>query len=312
MDFAGLFPVWPIVKFALAPSSASKEKRMTQYVRCISALFGEILLVDEKAAIAPIEITNDKVEDLITDKANIPSNFTKHGKWLMMSGGSWVFNKANNDVYACFCIKSTVPVNEMVLRVSFEFSHLGGSKLYKKQNQAMETETPMMLLFVSNGTDPLSITSDITQMLETAYDSIKTDGMMPKEFDYMEIPKFTLKLNAPHLLSQTKQTHKDYDHFKEQGKKAFHCKVAKDQVPFFCFLGGYAHRLQLEVEYFGKFAKFIKTLANNAPLSDCTKLHQCMQGHLNFHLSSTLLVLNGIDNLDATEILCNMVNSYTP
>ncbi len=71
-----------------------------------------------------------------------------------MSGSSWVFNKANNNVYACFRIKSTVPVNEMVTRVSFEFSQLGGSKLYKKQNQAMEMETQMMLLFVSNGTDP--------------------------------------------------------------------------------------------------------------------------------------------------------------
>jgi hypothetical protein len=34
-----------------------------------------------------------------------------------------------------------------------------------------------------------------------------------------------------------------------------------------------------------------------------------MQGHLNFHLSSTLLVLNGIDKLDTTEILRNTVNS---
>ncbi len=31
-DFASLFPVWPIVKFALAPTGASKDKRMTQYV----------------------------------------------------------------------------------------------------------------------------------------------------------------------------------------------------------------------------------------------------------------------------------------
>ncbi len=115
----------------------------------------------------------------------------------MMSGGSWVFNKANNNIYACFRIKSTVPINKMVLQESFEFSHLGGSKLYKKQNQAMEMETPIMLLFVSNSTDPLSITSDITQMLETAYDSIEMDGMMPEEFDFMGIPKFTLKLNAP-------------------------------------------------------------------------------------------------------------------
>jgi hypothetical protein len=64
-------------------------------------------------------------------------------------------------------------------------------------------------------------------------------------------------------------------------------------------------------EVFGKFTKFTKTLANNAPLSDCTKLCQCMQGHLNFRLSSTSVVLNRIDNLDATEILRNTVNSST-
>ncbi len=149
----------------------------------------------------------------------------------------------------------------MVKRVSFEFSCLGGSKLYKKQNQAMETETPMMLLFVSNGTNPLSISADITQMLETAYNSIKMDGMMPEEFDYMEIPKFTLKPNVPWLPTQTRQTHTDYNHFKEQGEKAFHCKVAKDQEPFFFFLGGYAHCLRLEVKYFRNFAKFTETLA---------------------------------------------------
>ncbi len=87
--------------------------------------------------------------------------------------------------------------------------------------------------------------------------------------------------------------------------------MAKEHVPFFCFLVGFAHRLRLEVKYFGKFAKFTETLANNAPLSDCTKLQQCMQGHLNFHLSSASLVLNGIDNLNAMEILRNTANSST-
>jgi hypothetical protein len=182
-DFAGLLPVWPIVELALTPSGASKDKRMNQFAQCVLALFGEILLVDGKAGIAPIKITNDKAEDLITDKLHIPRNFTKLGKWLIMSGGSWVFNKANNDVYACFLLKSTIPIEDMVTRVSFEFSCLGRSKLYKKQNQAMKTETPMMLLFVNNGTNPLSISTDITQMLETANNSIKIDGMMPEEFD---------------------------------------------------------------------------------------------------------------------------------
>jgi hypothetical protein len=137
--------------------------------------------------------------------------------------------------------------------------------------------------------------------------------MMLKEFKHMEVPTFTLKLNAPMLPSQTKKAHKEYDHFQEQGKKVYHCEVAKakDLVPLFQFLGGYAHRLRLEVKYFGKFAKFKETLGNNAPLSDCTKLCRCMQGHLNYHLSSTSLVLNGINNLDTTEVLRNTNSNST-
>jgi hypothetical protein len=185
---------------------------------------------------------------------------------------------------------------------------MGSSKIYKKQNQAMETKTPMMLLFISNGTDPGSITSDISQMLDTAFDHVDQEGMMPEEFEFMKIPKFTLKLNAPRLPSQTKETHKAYDHFKEQGKKTFHYKVAKENVPYFCFLAGQAHCLKLENKYFGKFAKFMGMLENNAPLSDCTQLRRCMQVHLNSHLSSTSITINGIKHLNTSKVLQNTAN----
>jgi hypothetical protein len=207
-------------------------------------LFGEILIVDERAAIAPIVILNDRQEDMITDKASIPPNFTKLSKWVMLSGGSWVFNKkdrGSSNVYARFHLKSTVPVEDMVTQVSFKFLRMGSSKIYKKTNQAMETETPMMLLFVSNGTDSTSIANNITQMLDTAFDHVDREGMMPDEFEHKEIPKLTLILNAPCQPSQTREAHKAYDQFKEQGKKAFHCKVAKENVPYFCFLAGQAH-----------------------------------------------------------------------
>ncbi len=42
----------------------------------------------------------------------------------------------------------------------------------------------MMLLFISNGTDPKSITSDISQMLDMAFDHVDQEGMMPEEFEY--------------------------------------------------------------------------------------------------------------------------------
>jgi hypothetical protein len=123
----------------------------------------------------PISVVNDFQEDMIMDKASIPTNFTKLGKWVMLSGRSWVFNKkekGSNNVYTRFRLKLTVPVEDMVTNISFKFSRMGSSKIYKKQNQAMETETPMMLLFVSNGTDPKSMTSNISQMLDTAFNHV--------------------------------------------------------------------------------------------------------------------------------------------
>jgi hypothetical protein len=97
---------------------------------------------------------------------------------------------------------------------------------------------------------------------------------------------------------------------KNKGKRHSTARWQKNSY-LFCFLGGYAHHLRLEVKNLGKFAKFTKTLANNVPLSNCTKLRRCMQGHLNFPLSSTSCTINGIDNLDAIEILHNTVNSST-
>ena len=70
----------------------------------------------------------------------------------------------------------------------------------------METDTPIMLLFVCNGTDQSSILSDTRQMLDMAYDNIETNRMMPEEFNNKDIPEFTLRLNVPRLPSNGKKT----------------------------------------------------------------------------------------------------------
>ncbi len=152
-------------------------------VHYVSTLFEEILIVDKKADIAPVEITNNKAKDLITNRSNIPTKFTKLAKWLSMRKGSGVFNKKDSNVYTRFRLKLTVSV-EMVMHVCLEFLEIGRSHLYKKQNQAMETETPMMLLFVNNGSGPQSISSDLDQMLQMAYEIIEINSMMPEEFKH--------------------------------------------------------------------------------------------------------------------------------
>jgi hypothetical protein len=143
----------------------------------------------------------------------------------------------------------------------------------------METKTPIMLLFVCNGTDTASIMSDTKQMLDSAYKDIKENNMMPEEFKNKDIPHFTLQVNVPHLPAETKlNSNKGYDYIKEHGKKAFHFDVAKEDTPYFKFLSSHAHQLRLENKDFGKFAKFTTTFGNNNPMSYCIRLVAAFKG----------------------------------
>jgi hypothetical protein len=209
-------------------------------------------------------------------------------------------------VYGRFRLKSQIPTEDMISRVSFKLSRVGGKNLFKKQHQAMETETPVMLLFVCNGTDHSRILSNTRQMLDLAYDDIETNGMMPEEFKNKDIPEFSLRVNVPRMPSNGKRTgNKVFDHYSNQGKKTFHFEVAKEDAAYFKYLSGHAHRLWLDNKYFGNFAKFTATLSNNAPMSNCVSFRRCIQGHLNFHLSSTSITIHGIDLLDTSEVLRN-------
>ncbi len=169
-----------------------------------------------------------------------------------------------------------------------------------------------MLLFVCNGTNQGSILSDTRQILDLAYNDIKQNRMMPEEFENKDIPHFTLRLNVPRLPAGTKQnSNKNYDHYKEQGIKAYNFEVTKEEFNYFKYLSVHVHQLRLDNKFFGKFEKFTATLGNNAPLSNGVSLQQCIQGHLNFHLSSTSITLHGINSLDASEILRNSADKKT-
>jgi hypothetical protein len=78
---------------------------MTSFIKCVTALLGEMLYAEDMAMIAPIDVTNDNEACIIRTKADLPTNFTKLGKHIMISGTRWVFNKkdkGNNNIYARF------------------------------------------------------------------------------------------------------------------------------------------------------------------------------------------------------------------
>ncbi len=88
INFAGLYPVWPIVEFSMSPTGNTKDKKMSSFMKCITALLGELLYVNSKAMIALVAITDDGSTSYISNKADLPTNFTKLKKHIMISGGS--------------------------------------------------------------------------------------------------------------------------------------------------------------------------------------------------------------------------------
>ncbi len=107
----------------------------------------------------------------------------------------------------------------------------------------------MMLLFVCNGTDHSSITTDVRQLLDLAYQDIKEESMMPEEYENRDIPRFAIRLNVPRLPEKkSSKENKAYNHMREQGKKAFHLEVAKPDLAFFTFLATHAHRMGLDTK----------------------------------------------------------------
>jgi hypothetical protein len=284
---------------------------MNSFTKNVTAFLQEILYINDTVKIATILITNNE-SHYISSKMDLPTNFTNLCQYAMISGSSWVFNKKDkggNDAYARFWLKSQVNTEEIVNQVLFEFSCLDRKTLYKKQHQTVKTETPLMLLFVCNGTDQASITADAKQMLDTALDNIEQNGMLPEEFENKDIPYITHSLKVLRLPAKMRLlNNKGCNHYKEHGKKAFHFKVAKEVVKYFKYLSAQMHRMNLDVKHFGNFAKFMRALGNNTPLSDCTHLRRCIQGHLNYHLSSTSITINEIRMLDASEYLRNPAN----
>jgi hypothetical protein len=73
-NFAGLYPVWPIIEFYMSPTGNTKDERMSSFTKCVTALLEKMLYVDNTAMIAPTAITDNDKASYILRKADLPKN----------------------------------------------------------------------------------------------------------------------------------------------------------------------------------------------------------------------------------------------
>ncbi len=57
----------------MVPNRAMKDEQMTSFIKCVTALLGEMLYIDDMVINAPIGITNDDEANFIKTKANLPT-----------------------------------------------------------------------------------------------------------------------------------------------------------------------------------------------------------------------------------------------
>ena len=319
-DWLGEYAVYPVVTLGFSTNGSTSAENMNQFATtCCKGLLSELLIVDPNMSIVPLNVTDTTPANAWKKTSDVPKNFTKLTRVIKINGGSWCFDpksdKPTNDIYASFRLKSTLPLEEVLQAVGFEFKRIGGGMLMKKKHQSLNTETPYMLLFVHNKTEESSVCRDLTDIFKMVRDQLREDDLLPEEYDRdeneREIP-FAIRVNGPRMPGEQRKKNnkkdKNFDRLNDQGKKVIHFEVAKEDLAEFSFLAEAAHRMGLDTEYWGKFAKLTACLTNNSPSGDMKLLRRCIQGHLSFHLSTTTVILAGVDNLDATAVLKNPVN----
>ena len=169
---------------------------------------------------------------------------------------------------------------------------------------------------MNNRTEEDSIIRDLQAMFKIARESLSAEDMLPSEYEREEGDevKFAIRVNGPRMPGQKRDKKKkkkdnDFDRLQDQGKKAFHFEVAKEDIREFSFLAEYCHRVGLDREFFGKFAKLTACLTNNSPTGDMSLLRRCITGHLSFMLSSTTVTIDGIEDINAVSVLTNPHNN---
>lgn len=313
-------PVYPVASFSFSTNGSTSAENMNQFTKGINGWLTELLIVDPNLAFVPLNISDTAPANQWKKPSDVPKNFTRLGKVIFIQGGSWCFDpkqdKPTNDIYASVRIKSTVPLEELLQAVGFEWKRIGGGDLRPKKHQSIWTETPYMLLFVYNKTEEESIIRDLQAMFKIARDVLREEDLLPSEYERPEGEEvsFAIRVNGPRIPGMRRDNKKkkkdnDFDRLQDQGKKAFHFEVAKEDIKEFSFIAEQCHRMGLDKEFFGKFAKLTACLTNNSPSSDSSLLRRCINGHLSYHMSVTSVCIDGIEDINAIAVLTNPHNN---
>ncbi len=282
------------------------EDAATECHKILAHLFTQLLDVDDQAAILPIDLLSSL--DPIRMVPQLPSNWTKLGKFIYLKGGAYSFRsrtaqtggRKHPEPWLVFCLASQKDTSYLLQSVSVEFEWVNRRTIRVKSCQSFNSYTPLMFPFLFNKAHLPSLIVQLQDLMADVKAQMTQLCLLDEEDQERTIPEFNLRVNNPRLPYQSMPSHKKFDSFTSQNKRIVHLECCETATTFILQLFKYIKENGLMHQTFGKYVHVTKPLTSDACGQDCNLLRRMAQLHTNFHNSVQLHSINGIVNISAT------------
>ena len=302
------------------------DKAFEEFTKALMDFISNAQLVDPKFVINPIN-PNLKNHN-ITTKGEISPNMTKLGTHIKISGNGNVFNKKkvwdNRDqtrksrksqkeefrdptVYFSMIVSTEVRPQELIDRVTHEWSRAGGSRLQIKDLQTIESETVVTFFRVSTLTPKSVILAELKKILLQAQQKASAESLDFSTYDFSiddgielgeSLPPMNLRVQVALLKGAPVNAFSKLSHQAQQARRSWHLEVDSQYAKKMKGLVEVAKVYGCVKEFWGCHAHLSEVTDANSSSREAKRQVDVAQSHTNYQLSMTSEELEGIIALD--------------
>ncbi len=205
-------------------------------------------------------------------------------------------NKSKKDTrpsvaYFSFAVSSDIPPDEIMARISVDWSMLGGTRLSVKTLCFFDTCTPIAIYFLWNEAQPA-----------TLLEEVEPGG------SNQQLPPMTLRKQIPRIPGQSTENFKHLSQQAQMAHRAWHIEVETQHAQSLIdLITKIKKESNVISEMWGRQVHFTKVADFSTTAGVLKEYVKFAQHHVNFHCSMTCIAVKGISYLDATtQIKCTI------
>jgi hypothetical protein len=289
------------------------DDRFKSFLSASASMLTFARMVDEHFVINPVK-EGGRDKDW-SDPSKLPKTMTALGAYFALSGNARIFEntKANIQgkgkkdnrpptVYFTFAVSSDIPPDEIIARISVDWTILGGTRLAVKKLGYFETCTPIVIYFLWNEGHAETLLEELKMILSTA-SSLDSDGAT------LTLPPMSLRKQIPRIPGQATEKFNHLSYQAQMARRTWHIEVETKHAVTLIELVRKAKTTNSIYEVWGRQVHFSEVADHNTPTGELKRYVKFAQRHVNFHCSMTCEDLRGIVYLDAiAPVYCEITN----